>query len=98
DDLVTGVQTCALPICLGECRVGPQHPAVQLGERDAAGRAGEQLLELRAGDDLLLPRLLLDLQQCAAEGLLLLLDVLAQHLAVARSEERRVGKESRTQA
>src|SRR5207244_4547691 len=84
DDLVTGVQTCALPI------YGTEHALVGqvVLEDPQAGEAGVpldqgQLIEVRLGAD-------------EVEQLVVLL-VRHNQQRAARSEERRVGKEGSTQ-
>src|SRR5688572_31252229 len=88
DLTVTGVQTCALPICR---QPGRGHSPVLLRDADIEGAGGEFLAEQvepgagrhRGGDrhDLVVLARLLD-------------QALGEHLGV-RSEERRVGKECR---
>src|SRR5207244_8433860 len=92
DDLVTGVQTCALPICLAGLRPEPgvreeprelaaELPAVPHNPRSAHGleerRRLTEVLRVRAHEHGLSPERGLE-HVVAAEG---------------RSEERRVGKE-----
>src|SRR5207244_10436143 len=80
DDLVTGVQTCALPICRGLRRL-PDRARDAVRHRDPRGRLAVDALPR------LLPR---GEEGHASAGLAHPLDV-----PQGRSEERRVGKEWR---
>src|SRR3546814_4683890 len=84
--LVTGVQTCALPICIAlPCCLLPGFPAAEIALMDDGLVIGAQIhIDAPA---LALGRLLI------FPGRKMLVDGYDHHIAPARSEERRVGKE-----
>src|SRR5205823_9328722 len=87
DKLVTGVQTCALPICEGRERAGGD-----VERRDRRGSRPEDAREVVADRLQRVELAALD-QVHAAEDVV---DQRDTRLTGARSEERRVGKECRS--
>src|SRR5690606_40616274 len=84
---VTGVQTCALPICPGAD--GPIRllavGSLDMERQQPIPRLQSRLLRRRVGDDLFDHRVLVD-EPRVAQG----------RFTLGRSEERRVGKECRS--
>src|SRR5207244_9906334 len=88
DDLVTGVQTCALPISFKSLIEGVQFKGVTVHAKhlaDKAGKAQIEVLSLKATNETFLPIPVLD-----AKGKPVTKN------GKPRSEERRVGKEGRS--
>src|SRR5205823_11438721 len=93
DKLVTGVQTCALPISLESILLVPRHQVeMQVGDAltHAVVDGDEHAVCLQAGLDRALDKL-----RNAEKRRQQLGREVGQRLNVGRSEERRVGKEGR---
>src|SRR5205823_6766670 len=93
DKLVTGVQTCALPICLSICAVGDR-VVVRDGNSHWQVDDGQYLLGLDVSVEDGVLRVA-QRQEESASGAAEAHDWFERGLELERSEERRVGKEGR---